>query len=240
MSTAISNDRGLLALHGAPRPQTQDLKDVAGANRHGLQLGDGPEPSFQQEAMHGVSPSAAAAAGQQASRPMQGPAVAADAMYLQLQPAAPAAAIPATQPHTSSHDSAGTGHTFNKGAADPKQQQQASGYGHFVPRKDSNDNIPCFVQTSALFTNVSAWGVPELPAAAPCSTSSSAHGTGSIAAKPTLTPEHCNVATAALALQMCGYCGTRSTSGCWRRGWEIGPNRFINLCNKCVCRRTHD
>lgn len=33
-------------------------------------------------------------------------------------------------------------------------------------------------------------------------------------------------------MQMCGYCGTRSTSGCWRRGWEIGPNKFINLCNK--------
>jgi hypothetical protein len=34
----------------------------------------------------------------------------------------------------------------------PSKQQYGQG---FVPRKDSNDNIPCFVQTSALFTNVS-------------------------------------------------------------------------------------
>lgn len=80
-------------------------------------------------------------------------------MYLQLQPVPQAAATPAIQDHTTSHDSAGTCHTFNKGTAVPKHQQ-ATGYGsspsHFVPRKDSNDNIPCFVQTSALFTNVSA------------------------------------------------------------------------------------
>ncbi|WIA38216.1 hypothetical protein OEZ86_001561 [Tetradesmus obliquus] len=42
--------------------------------------------------------------------------------------------------------------------------------------------------------------------------------------------------TSALISNSCGYCGTRNTSGCWRRGWEIGPNRFINLCNKCGLR----
>lgn len=189
--------------------------------------------------MQGVSPATAAAAGEQGTSRPAGPAVAADAMYLQLHPVPPPAAIPAIQPHTSSHDSAGTGHTFAKGTADPKQQQQqqATGYGsgHFVPRKDSNDNIPCFVQTSALFTNVRARDQQQ-PPAAQCTVNMTA--SEACVTHVASLESRCTAATAC-ALQMCGYCGTRSTSGCWRRGWEIGPNRFINLCNKWVHRWQH-
>ena len=55
--------------------------------------------------------------------------------------------------HTSSYESAGTG--TGRGSHQLKSSsKQQHGQG-FVPRKDANDNVPCFVQTSALFTNVS-------------------------------------------------------------------------------------
>ncbi|KAF6263092.1 hypothetical protein COO60DRAFT_537198 [Scenedesmus sp. NREL 46B-D3] len=44
------------------------------------------------------------------------------------------------------------------------------------------------------------------------------------------------IQTSSLISNSCGYCGTRNTSGCWRRGWEMGGGKFINLCNKCGLR----
>jgi len=56
---------------------------------------------------------------------------------------------------TSSHDSAGTGLLHSSSQQSKHSAKQPYGQQTFVPRKDANDNIPCFVQTSALFTNVS-------------------------------------------------------------------------------------
>lgn len=168
------NDRGPQGQQTA----TQQVKrqHVEGAHRTGLQLGDSPEHSLKQEMLPEIDAAAAAA---QASRPKAlvlpsatAPPPAADALpaaaastpvataalqHVDHQPH-PAAALPAEPAHTSSHDSAGTGH--GAGAQGAQQQQYKSTpkqqYGQgFLPRKDSNDNIPCFVQTSALFTNVS-------------------------------------------------------------------------------------
>lgn len=98
-----------------------------------------------------------------------GTPVAAAALQHVDHPPHPTAASPVEPAHTSSHDSAGTGH--GAGAQGAQQQQYKSApkqqYGQgFVPRKDSNDNIPCFVQTSALFTNVSV-NCAVLPAFTP-------------------------------------------------------------------------
>lgn len=57
---------------------------------------------------------------------------------------------------TSSHDSAGTGLLHSSTHQSRHSAKQPYGQQTLVPRKDANDNIPCFVQTSALFTNVSA------------------------------------------------------------------------------------
>lgn len=55
---------------------------------------------------------------------------------------------------TSSHDSAGTG-VLQLGQQQQQLRTPSSKQGA-AARKDTQDQVPCFVQTSALFTNVSA------------------------------------------------------------------------------------
>jgi hypothetical protein len=140
-------------------------------------------------------------------------------------------------------------------AAAPRQQQQAGAAG-FVPRRDAHGNIPCFVQTSALFSNVSsglaacASQAPALALPAPPTGTACVCLCVSVCVcvcvclcvsvpPPPPPPTHTHLTppphthTRCASVQMCGYCGTRSTSGCWRRGWEVAPGAFINLCNKC-------
>jgi hypothetical protein len=137
-------------------------------HRLGLHLEDSPEPENGQNNHSSIAPSAAAAAQLQQGHDATAPQ-AADASgttpsaqqqadeYLRAE-----AAFLLNGAHTSSYDSAGTGHLHaamhQQAAGSPRRSYQAKQNGQrngFVPRKDSNDNIPCFVQTSALFTNVS-------------------------------------------------------------------------------------
>lgn len=165
----------------AHQTDTQKLKHhhVAGAHRAGLQLGDTPEHSLTKDDMPELELAAAAA---ETGRPQAlvlptshatAPPAAADASpaAAACSPVSTVAAhhgvnLASAAAHTSSHDSAGTG-MVQAGQQQYKSTPSKQQYGQgFVPRKDSNDNIPCFVQTSALFTNVS--GNPALDCGVTC------------------------------------------------------------------------
>lgn len=234
---------------GVSQAYRQGTQSTHVEGARGLQLGDSPEPEDRQQSMlqdiqaavAAAHAYAAAAGTADASVPVATTPTASQ-QHADHHSMRAEAAFLLNATHTSSHDSAGTGQHLQQAAHQQhgSPRKGASGQG-FVPRKDSNDNIPCFVQTSALFTNVSVAHlrlVSCMRAKGPCPAHAATRHT--LPCTPLLlyvTPQHpyhpCVCGCLGLSLvQMCGYCGTRSTSGCWRRGWEIGPNKFINLCNK--------
>lgn len=46
-----------------------------------------------------------------------------------------------------------------------------------------------------------------------------------------LGPEYIYVSGSAVNVR-CANCHETTTSGSWRRGWELGPESNANLCNK--------
>jgi hypothetical protein len=169
------NDRGLQGQQLASKhhPCTQV------GHRAALQLGDSPQHSLKSDLMIENALKAATATPKDAAAPSAqpatapGPAAAAEAAAAEASPVV-AASMPvvasakqsesvllaataanAEGAHTSSHDSAGTGHEQKHKASVPASPKQQYGQG-FVPKKDTSDQVPCFVQTSALFTNVSS------------------------------------------------------------------------------------
>ena len=46
-----------------------------------------------------------------------------------------------------------------------------------------------------------------------------------------LAPEYIYLSGSAVNVR-CANCHETTTSGSWRRGWELGPESNANLCNK--------